>query len=78
MGVAGYDNFIGTLHGCRTHQWAFATVTVTSAAKYAPQSRALRFDFLQSGECFFQCIGRVGIIDNNQRFAAVHNAIHAA
>ena len=76
--VAGYDDFIRTLYGCCAHQGAFATISVTAAAKYAPQSRALRFDFLQSGECFFQCIGRVGVIDDDQRFAAVHNAIHAA
>ena len=75
--VAGNHHFIGTLNSCRAHQWAFATVSVAAAAKHTPQSRALRFDFLQSGECFFQCIGRVGIIDNDQRFAAVHNAIHA-
>ena len=76
--IAGNHHFIGTLHGCRTHQWAFATVSIAAATKYAPQSRTLRFDFLQGGECFFQCVGRVGVIDNDQRFAAVHNAIHAA
>ena len=76
--IAGNHYFIGTLNCCRTHQWAFAAVSVAASAEYAPQSRALRFDFLQSGECFFQCIRRVGIIDNDQRFAAVHNAIRAA
>ena len=76
--VAGYDNFIRALYGCCAHQRTFTTVAVTAAAKYAPQSRALRFDFLQSGECFFQCIGRVGVVDDDQGLSAVHDAIHAA
>ena len=34
--IAGYDDFIRALYGCRAHQRAFATVSVAAAAEYAP------------------------------------------
>ena len=75
--VAGDHHFIGG-GGGRTHQRALAFVAVAAAAEHTPQARALRLDFVERGNRFFERIGRVRVIHHHQGRIGAHDAVHAA
>ena len=76
--VAGNHDFVRQTRRHFAHQGAFAAVSVAAAAEHAPKAACRLLDFAQGGEGFFQCVGRVGIIDHHQRFAFADDAVHAA
>ena len=77
--VAGEDHAISTVHGGRTHEWAFARVAVTAATHHAPELSATRQGHrTQSRQGLGQTVGCVCIVNQYQRITtARYDRLHA-
>src|SRR5215468_1947505 len=76
--VASHNDAIGQPRGEATHFRPLAAVALTAAAEDADQFVAGADRWTQRSERLFQRIGRMGVVDDDQRLSVATEVLHAS